>query len=324
MSHELTIRKDNFAEMAYVGNEPWHGLGQRLEAGASIDTWKEAAGMDWKIGRSRVRFGADDNPQMFEKHHVLFRSDTKEPLSIVGKDYKVTQPGEVLEFFRDLTESSGFSLDTAGTLFGGKQFWALASIGESAVIAGDDKVDGYLLLVSSCDGSTKTTAKFVAERVVCKNTLSMAMAEKSGRAVVKASHRSIFNPVSMKDQLGIAQNSWGAFIDYSRNLSKISVNTPAAESFIQQLLADSMVAVGKDVRKSKHFIQIMDLFGGSAMGGTLLGTEGTAWGLVNAVTEYVDHHKKAKSRNHQLSSAWFGAGDTLKTLAFERASEFTF
>jgi phage/plasmid-like protein (TIGR03299 family) len=141
------------AEMAYVGEKAWHGLGQQVAEGATIEQMQTAAGMDWKICRSRVRYGADDAPRIIEDKHVLFRNDTKAALGIVSDNYKIVQPAQVLEFFRDLTESNGFKLNTAGTLFDGRRFWALASVGEEAVIMGQDRVGGYLLLSTSCDGS---------------------------------------------------------------------------------------------------------------------------------------------------------------------------
>jgi len=319
MSHELTI-KNGVAEMAYVGEEPWHGLGQKLEVGASIDAWKVAAGMNWNINRSRVRYGEGDQSHIFDKHHVLFRSDTKEPLSVVGKDYKIMQPGEVLEFFRDLTEGAGFQMDTAGTLFGGRKFWALAKIGETAVVAGDDKVDGYLLLATSCDGTMRTQAKFVATRVVCNNTLTIAVNHEHGKKVVHTSHRSNFNADSVKDQLGIARNSFALFMQEARQLSKVVMTEKKAQEFIDQLLKDTKYVTAEDVSKSRPSMKIMDLYRGSAMGGTLLGAEGSAWGVVNAVTEFIDHHAKAKSSSHLVESSLLGRGDQLKTEAYIRAA----
>lgn len=318
MSHELTI-KNGIAEMAYVGDEPWHGLGQKLESGASIDEWKVAAGMNWNINRSRVRYGEGDNSRIFDKHHVLFRSDTKEPLSIVGKDYKIMQPGEVLEFFRDLTEGAGFELDTAGTLFGGRKFWALAKIGDTAVVTGDDAVDGYLLLATSCDGTMRTQAKFVATRVVCNNTLTMAVNHERGRRVVHTSHRSNFDADAVKQQLGVATGSFHSFMAQARALSKVVVTERHADEFFSGLLRDTKYVTAEDVTKSRPHQQIMQLFRGAAQGGTIHGTEGTAWGVVNAVTEFIDHHAKARSASHLVESALLGRGDQLKTEAFNRA-----
>jgi phage/plasmid-like protein (TIGR03299 family) len=314
----VTTRANGKAEMAYVGATPWHGLGQALEAGANIETWKEAAGMDWKIGRSRVRYGEGPNQQIYDDAHVLFRSDTKAALGIVSPKYKTVQPGEVLEFFRDLTESQGYVLNTAGTLFDGKRFWALAKVGDDAVVVGDDRVGGYLLLSTSCDGTLATTAKFTTVRVVCNNTLSMALS-KSSSGSYTLKHTSKFCANEAKNSLGLATGQFAEFMAAARLLSKKQVSRMAAGEFVESLLADTKTVLGEDVRKSKQFTKIMDLFNGSAMGGTLLGTEGTMWGLVNATTEFVDYSARSQTVDARLSSAWFGRGDALKTTALERA-----
>lgn len=317
----VTTRKNGFAEMAYVGEKPWHGLGQALQAGADIETWKQAAGMDWRIQRSKVRYNVSrDGEQVFEMpdQHVLFRSDSKQALGIVSPKYKVVQPGEVLEFFRDLTDANGYTLNTAGTLFDGRRFWALAAIGEEACVVGEDKIGGFLLLSSSCDGTLATTARFTTVRVVCNNTLGMALAGKAKREVV-VRHTSKFDPEAAKRELGLARDNFGDFLKATRQLAAKRLTNAGAEDFVAKLLADTSTVLKDDVTKSKQFMKIMDLFKGSAMGGTLVGAEGTAWGVVNAVTEFVDHHARATTPSHRLASAWFGRGDDLKTQAFERA-----
>ena len=134
-------------QMAYVGAEPWHGLGNRLPQQQSIDVWQKAAGMDWQIKETPVRFMADSAGSLgsihsFDDQKVLYRSDTKEALSVVSQRYQVVQPKDVLEFYRDLTEVSGYELETAGVLKGGKKFWALAKTGQSTALKGNDQVNG--------------------------------------------------------------------------------------------------------------------------------------------------------------------------------------
>lgn len=82
-------------KMAYVGDRPWHGLGNRLEPDQSIDVWKQNAGMDWTIEESEVRFITGQNSigmiSAFPAQKVLYRSDTKAPLSVVSKRFQVVQ-----------------------------------------------------------------------------------------------------------------------------------------------------------------------------------------------------------------------------------------
>jgi len=87
----------------------------------------------------------------------------------------------------------------------GRKFWALACTGQSTTLKGRDKVDGYLLLATACDGTLATTAQFTSVRVVCNNTLSIALGNATG--AIKAPHRSRFDPDVVKPQLGITVSS---------------------------------------------------------------------------------------------------------------------
>lgn len=165
--------------MAYAGATPWHGLGNQLTQNQPIEVWQREAGMDWQILESPVHFKSEVAGHLgaihsFPEQKVLFRSDTKAPLSVVSQRYHTVQPREVLEFYRDLTEVSGYELETAGVLKGGRKFWALARTGQGAALKGNDQVNGYLLLATSCDGTLATTVTPTTVRVVCNNTLTIA------------------------------------------------------------------------------------------------------------------------------------------------------
>ena len=113
-------------QIAYVGETPWHGLGNQLSPHQPIDVWARQAGMDWRIESSDVSYMAkNDRGQSiimpYEEQRVLYRSDTHAPLSVVSQRYQEVQPKEILEFYRDLTEQSGFELETAGVLKGGEE-----------------------------------------------------------------------------------------------------------------------------------------------------------------------------------------------------------
>ena len=133
-------------QMAYVGDTPWHGLGQQLSRHQPLEVWRQQAGMDWRIEESPVRFIADGAGHLgsihsFPEQKVLYRSDTRTPLSVVSQRYKVVQPEEVLEFYRDLTEYAGYELETAGVLKGGRKFWALARSGFGTALKGQDQIN---------------------------------------------------------------------------------------------------------------------------------------------------------------------------------------
>lgn len=336
MSHELTTRQDGFVEMAYAeGVDRWHGLGNELRHGASIEEWQVASGTDWLIRRTPAYYYADragTDLRAWADKTVLVRSDTGAPLGMVSPDYKIVQPYEMLEFFRDLVATHGFELETAGTLFGGAQFWALAKTTE-VIINGWDKIGGRLLVNSSADGSRATTARDTTVCVVCNNTLSAALSNSSKR-VVSVRHREDFDIKRVHEQLGLSVENFMHFAEAANNLSTIKVSAAAADHFVQTLLkaASSKKAVAGDdedtdevvtddakSRKPRGMDLVLELFNGAGLGSTQPGRAGTAWGLVNAVTEYVDHISTAKTESHRMNRAWFGAGDTLKTMALEKA-----
>jgi len=146
-----------------------------------------------------------------------------------------------------------------------------------------------------------------------KYTLKIALKENGKK--VSVSHRSIFDAKDVKAQLGIAQDGFKQFIDNARALSKVSVDDIEAGKFLARLLKSKTNM--QNVENSAGFKSIMSLFQGSAMGGTLLGVKGTAWGLLNAVTEHVDHHARAGTQDARIDSAWFGKGDALKSEAMD-------
>ena len=157
MAHQITIRENGFAEMAFVGDTPWHGLGQALEREATIETWCEAAGMDWTIEKTPAVYMPEGGfTCRIPDRYVQYRSDTRAPLSVVSERYKPVQPKEILEFFRDLMDESGFPIemsdDQSGRIAFSKHMrvqLALHRGGQSVQAEGSYGVHGTTLWIRS-------------------------------------------------------------------------------------------------------------------------------------------------------------------------------
>lgn len=322
MAHELASSTD----MAYVGETPWHGLGNQLPPNQPIEVWQKAAGMDFEIKQTEVLFNAatgDGNLLNLRSNPdstVLYRSDTMDALSVVSKRYKVVQPKDVLGFYRDLVSVSGFELETAGILKGGKKLWALARTGQEKLLAGNDKVAAYLLLATSCDGSLATVAQFTSVRVVCNNTLQMAVGE--SRGAVRVPHSTTFDPVAVKRELGLGMSAWDTFMLNIRDMSERPVNKLEAMSYLVNVLGDPALPLN-DQPNQKAIQQVYGLYAGEGKGSQLQSASGTVWGLVNGVTEYIDQLRRARNQDYRLDSAWFGQGAQIKQRAFEQAVALT-
>ena len=325
MAHEVQT-------MAYVGETPWHGLGNELTPNQPIEVWAKEAGMDWRIESSDVSYYANHAAggqliMPFPDNKVLYRSDTLEPLSVVSQRYQEVQPSEILEFYRDLTEQADFELETAGVLRGGRKFWALAKTGQSTALKGKDVSNGYILLATACDGTLATTAQFTSIRVVCNNTLAISLADKSG-GVVKVPHSTSFDAEKVKNQLGISVKGWNEHMYHMKQLSERRVTQAEATNYLSRVFNDTDDTLiqfptnkktQQAVPNAKAMNQIMTMFNGQGRGAMLDSARDTAYGLLNAVTEFVDHERRAMSNDHRLDSAWFGAGANLKQKGLEEA-----
>ena len=311
MAHELASSND----IAYVGETPWHGLGNKLPKNQPIEVWQKSAGMDFEIKQTDVLFNAANgdgnllNLRSNPDATVLYRSDNNEALSVVSKRYKVVQPKDVLGFYRDLVSVGGFELETAGILKGGKKLWALARTGQETLLPGLDKVKAYLLLATSCDGSLATTAQFTSVRVVCNNTLQMAVGDSKG--AIRVPHSTTFDPAAVKQELGLGMTAWEAFIASIKAMSNRPVNKFEAMSYLVNVLGDPALPLN-DQPNQKAIQTVYGLYSGEGRGSKLQSANGTAWGLLNGITEYVDIHRRARNQDYRLDSAWFGQGAQIK------------
>ena len=311
MAHELDMT-NNRANMAYVGSLPWHGLGQALTEDADLETWRVEAGMNWNVNDTALVYkGAQNQDVIFPERRVLYRSDNSGALGVVSNNYKIVHPGEALEFFRDLIADQGFQMETAGCLFGGRKFWALAKCGDTARIMGQDEIKPYLLMASSCDGSMATAVHLTSVRVVCNNTLRMSIGAEGQNAQIRVPHSAVFDPSVVKGQLGIVEGAWENFLQNIDKLANLNID----RDFAIDIVADELKAEWKNkegddmtrdemVDSSIVLRRIMKLYDGESLGNDFRSSKGTAWGLVNAVTQFFDHEAGGK-------------GD--KSRAFERA-----
>ena len=346
MAHQLE-------QMAYVGETPWHGLGNQLSQNQPIEVWAEQAGMDWRIESSDVSYMAQNERGQsiimpYEEQRVLYRSDTHAPLSVVSQRYQEVQPKQILEFYRDLTEQSGFELETAGVLKGGKKFWALAKTGQTSALKGKDVSNGYILLATACDGTLATTAQFTSIRVVCNNTLAIALkGQNSSAGVVKVPHSTKFDAEKIKQQLGISVRAWEDHMYEMKQLSQRKVTQTEAAAYFDAVFNNTSLSVpeqedgiiqfyrnvamqaqsnnpatkadNKTEPNGRAMSKVMTMFNGQGRGAELSSVKDTAYGLLCSITEFADHERRAMSQDHRLDSAWFGAGAGLKQRGLEQA-----
>lgn len=334
MSHMIDT-SNNRNNIAYVGDTPWHNLGQKLSEGADLNTWRREAGLDWEVHSAPVQY-QNGELRVWDDRKVLFRSDTGAPLSVMSKGFNIVQPADVLNLYSEIAKAGGFTLETAGSLDGGRRIWALAKVHDGADVVNRDRVRPYILVATSFDGTMATLAKFTAIRVVCHNTITAAVGaydastgvrsggEKDSKAPGKQQVARVLHSMKWTDdlakqirlELGIVHDQFERFLVESRALAQRSMDEKEADAFVAFLLepyAGKKDGKPRDVRETAGYKRIIELFNGEAIGHDM--GAGTRWGMLNAVTQLIDH-ERGRSDSTRLESAWFGTGNAIKERAF--------
>lgn len=120
--------------------------------------------------------------------------------------------------------------------------------------------------------------------------------------------------MAVKRQLGLTVSAWEGFVDRMKQLCERPVDPDAAEALLRRVLTYAVPNAAPVV--NEHAVtSVRALYEGGGRGSQLASSRGTAWGLLNGITEYVDHHRRARSENHRRDAAWFGQGARIKRRA---------
>ena len=171
----------NVETMAYAGEVPWHGLGTRVEPNMTGDEMVAAAGLDWTVEKSGMVIGSNHS-LVVPSHYALVRdrAGTKDILGIAGADYKVSQNSEVVKFLDKFCKAGSMTMHTAGALDDGRRVWFLAELKKGFTLPGGDEVEGFLLISHPHIWGEAMRIMFTTVRVVCQNTLRMALGQAGG------------------------------------------------------------------------------------------------------------------------------------------------
>lgn len=310
MAHEIET-------MAYSGEAPWHKLGTRVLPDTTPDEMLIQAGLNWNINKEGLITA--DSKQSVPEHYALVRSTDLRVLGHCGKNYKPVQPSEVLKFFHEFVETGGMKMETAGSLSHGKHIFALASIQESFVLANKDKVEGYLLFSSPNVAGKAMRILFTPVRVVCNNTLTMALNTASGSGEFRLHHANSFDPEIAKAALGLAKGQLGEFEKVSEFLAeKTYKDDKVLQGYFREVFPTEAARKGHDefsiTRTAEAAMNIIDRQPGAEY------FPNTWWNAFNAVTYIVDH-LQGRNDNNRLRNAWFGHGEKVKQRALKLAVE---
>jgi phage/plasmid-like protein (TIGR03299 family) len=300
--------------IAYSGPKPWSTSSAPIPEGSTAEQILELAGLNWPVHCQPIEYTNPTDGQVYttETRRVLFRGDNATVLDTVGSDYQPFQNSEIMEFFREYAAAGDLNIDTAGSFEGGRRIWVLADL-KKAFSIGDDEVKGYVLLMNPHIYGKGFMAKLVKTRVVCANTLAAALRE--GGESIKIWHNKQFNSVERQkvaERLGVAREMLDAFKQEAELLASTILDQDTARKLAIRIVGKP----GKELSDQPRVVlRVLDLYNGSGMGSQLASAKDTAWGLLNGVTQYLDH-EYGKKPEIRMNRAWFGEGDVQKRKAF--------
>jgi phage/plasmid-like protein (TIGR03299 family) len=313
MAHNIEM-VDGKAQMAYVGETPWHGLGREVPSDLTPEQMLEAAGINWEVEKIKA-YAKVGGKNIDVGRSALVRKSDNKILDIVSNDWNPVQNAEAFEFFNDFIAEGDMEMHTAGSLADGQIVWALAKVKDGFDLFGGDEVESYLHFTNFHKYGFSTDVRFTPIRVVCNNTLTLSLNTKVER-FVKISHRREFNGDNVKLMLGIAQEK---LAKYKEMAAFLGTKRYTNENMVDYFKRVFPVAGGPDAKKelsknAKVALSVVDTQPGADF------ARGSFWQLFNTVT-YTADHLMGRTQDSRLTSAWYGNGRNMKTRALETAIE---
>lgn len=311
----------NINSMMYEGATPWHGLGKKIEKAATAAEAIEAAGLNWNVLKQNVQVV---NGPVIEGKYATVRQDTGAALGVVGDVYRVLQNKEAFSFFDAVVGSKEAIYHTAGALGQGEIIWILAKLDGVIQVKGHDITEKFLLLTNRHDGAGSVRIMFTPIRVVCQNTLNLALSDGSEFSA-KLKHCSTMGMKvnEVRDALGIVNQKFAFFESAAQKLATVDLTREAFNSYLQNvgiMPKDLASLQGRSKTLAESAIQEVTQMFEHGRGNDMPGVKGTLWAAFNGVTEYVDYARTSRGGvDSRTKSLLFGSGATLKQKAWDEA-----
>jgi phage/plasmid-like protein (TIGR03299 family) len=328
--------------MMFVGKTPWHKLGQKLERPATAAEAMAAAQLDWNVLKHPLYAGRSDR-RLLPDYFAVVREDRwqvgdAKVMGIVGKAYTPLQNADAFAFFDPIVGAGAAIYHTAGALGAGERVWMLAKLPSEIRVIGDDIVEKYLLLSNSHDGKSSVQVKFTPIRVVCENTLTMAL---RGGPTIRAAHtRELPQRLELaRHLLGLVDQRFKNLEDEFKRMVAVPMDGNRLNAYLEKVFPNPEHGSDPERYEKARQQTEYDRAGSEykfleGRGNKTKGVAGTLWAAYNGVAEYIDLPPEIsggdqtaegirKAYDHKLNSMWFGEGYSVKARAFTVAAQFT-
>lgn len=306
----------NVNSMMYAGEKPWHGLGTKVDSAQTSAEAIIAAELNWGVKKEIMYLkNGNEVPDSF----AVVREDVGLPIGVVGNVYTPLQNKEAFSFFDAVVGEKAAMYHTAGALGKGEVVWLLAKLPGYIRTLKDDITEKYLLLTNSHNGSSPVKIMFTPIRVVCQNTLNIALA--GNDQIAKIRHCSTMGEKIdyVRETIGIVSAQFSMFEELSNVMAKTQINNDGLKNYLYD--ANVIPKQKEGEKQSTRAYNIMEEVSGlfeKGRGSDMKSAKGTVWGAFNAVAEYVDYVRSSKN-DARTKSLLIGSGASMKQRAWDTA-----
>lgn len=283
--------------MFYVGREvPWHGLGTQVETAPTSKDALVYAGLDWGVEQRNIYDAVSG--RMIPGYYANTRTSDDSVLGVVGNRYKIVQNVEAFEFTDSLV-GQGVTYETAGSLRDGRTIWLLAKLPDQKIL-GDDVIP-YICFTNSHDGSGCIKVCMTPTRVVCNNTLNLALSTAKRMWSTRHVGNISGKLEEAKQTLGMATEYMQKLSDEAYILANTTVPSTQFDSIVQSLFP---ISVNDSKRKIERIEESRAKFVNVYNAPDIKKFQGSAWGVVNAAADFADHYSVVRNTQNGAENRW--------------------
>lgn len=283
--------------MFYVGREvPWHGLGTQVETAPTSKDALVYAGLDWGVEQRNIYDAVSG--KMIPGYYANTRTSDDSVLGVVGNRYKIVQNVEAFEFTDSLV-GQGVTYETAGSLRDGRTIWLLAKLPNQKIL-GDDVIP-YICFTNSHDGSGCIKVCMTPTRVVCNNTLNLALSTAKRMWSTRHVGNISGKLEEAKQTLGMATEYMQKLSDEADILANTTVPSAQFDSIVQSLFP---ISVNDSKRKIERIEESRAKFVNVYNAPDIKKFQGSAWGIVNAAADFADHYSVVRNTRNGAENRW--------------------
>jgi len=326
MAHNINFANGKHSFFS-VKEKAWHGLGQIVDQYPTSAEAIKFAGLDYEIEKREIFANSGDQFTKIPGYFSTVRTDNDAVLGVVGAKYEVMQNADAFTFFDCLVSGAEqIKYETAGALGAGERIFITAKMPEVIRVSRKDEIEKYIFLTTSHDGSGSIMAAFTPVRIVCNNTLNMALNNKTNAIYIKhtanagqrlqEAGRIIHLVDETSAKLNLMFQKWATVRISDAELKKLIRLAMAPSPEIFQAVASA----DKKYEFSKQFEDVCGQvfeYAQIGAGQELATTAGTLFGFYNSITGYYQNVNEYKTGEQKLNSIMFGTAQERSKKAFQ-------